>query len=56
MEHLLRFWFLRYGPFLVFIDFATKLLLFSVLVFWLQSMWDLSSQTRDGTHTLCTGR
>ena len=42
--------------FKVFIEFVTKLLLFSVLVFWLQSMWDLSSQTRDGTHTLCTGR
>ena len=30
--------------------------MFSVLVFWLQSMWDLSSQTKDGTHTLCIGR
>ena len=30
----------------VFIKFVTTLLLFYVLVFWLQSMWDLSS-TRD---------
>ena len=42
--------------FKVFIEFVTILLLFSVLFFLLQSMWDLSSQTRDGTHTLCIGR
>ena len=39
----------------VFIKCVTVLLLFHVLVFWLWSMWDLSSPTRDGTHTPCTG-
>ena len=27
-----------------------------VLVFWPWGMWDLNSQTRDQTHTLCTGK
>ena len=35
----------------VFIEFVTILLLFYVLVFWLWSMWDLSSLTRD---QICT--
>ena len=30
--------------------------LFYFLVFWLQGMWDLSSLTRDWTHTPCIGR
>ena len=29
---------------------------FYVLAFWLQGMWDLSSLTRDQTHTPCIGR
>ena len=29
-----------------FVEFGTVLLLFYVLVFWLQDMWDLSSLTR----------
>ena len=33
--------------FKVFIEFFIILLLFSVLVFWLQGMWYLSSLTRD---------
>ena len=41
---------------IIFIDFVTILLLFYVLVFWPRDMWDLSSLTRDGTHTPCIGR
>ena len=37
--------------FKVFIEFVTILLLFSVLVFWPRGMWDLSSLTRDRTHS-----
>ena len=33
--------------FKVFIELVTMLLLFYVLVFWLQAMWDPSSLTRD---------
>ena len=40
----------------VFIEFVTVLLLFYVLVFCSQSMWDLSSPTRDRTLTPCIGR
>ena len=40
----------------VFIEFVTTLLLFYVLVFWPQGMWDLSSPTRDQTLTPCIGR
>ena len=36
--------------------FVTILLLFYVLVFWRWGMWDLSSLTRDQTHTPCLGR
>ena len=42
--------------FKVFTEFVTILLLFPVLVFWLRGMWDLSSRTRDQTHTPCIGR
>ena len=38
------------------IEFVTVLLLFYVLVVWLQGMWDLSSLTRDPTCTPCPGR
>ena len=37
--------------FKVFIEFVTVLLLFCVLTFWLQGMWDLNSPTRDQTCT-----
>ena len=37
--------------FIVFIEFVIVLLLFYVLVFWLKSMWDLSTLIRDQTHT-----
>ena len=40
----------------VFIEFVTISLLFYVLVFWPQGMWDLSSLTRDQTCTPCIGR
>ena len=42
--------------FKVFIEFVTIVFLFYVLVFWPQGMWDLSSPTRDGTHTPYIGR
>ena len=41
--------------FKVFIEFVTISLLFYVLVFWLQVMWDPGSLTRGRTHTLCAG-
>ena len=43
--------FLMWTIFLVFIEFVTISLLFCVLVFPLQSTWDVSSLTRDWTHT-----
>ena len=42
--------------FKVFMEFVTILLLFYVLVVWLQGMWDLGSLTRDQTCTPCIGR
>ena len=39
--------FLLQTIFKVFIEFVTILLLFYVLVFWPQDMWDLSFLTRD---------
>ena len=42
--------------FKVFVEFVTILLLFYVLAFWPQGMWDLNFPTRDGTRTLCVGR
>ena len=36
--------------------FVRTLLLFYVLMLWLQGMWYLSLPTRDGTHNPCTGR
>ena len=38
----------------IFIEVATMLL--PLYVFLSQGMWNLSSLTRDGTHTLCTGK
>ena len=40
----------------VFIEFVTILLLFYVLDFWPWGRLDLSSLTKDRTHTLCIGR
>ena len=45
------FFFLMWTIFKVFIEFATMLLLFYILVLWLRGMWDLSSPTRDRTRT-----
>ena len=42
--------------FKVFIDFVTILLLFYVLCFWSQGMWNLSSLTRDQTSVPFIGR
>ena len=42
--------------FKVLIEFVTILLLFSILVVWLQGMWDLRSLTREGTCTSHTGK
>ena len=39
-----------------FIEFVTALLLFYVLVFWLQGMQNRSSLIRDQTCTPCIGR
>ena len=50
------FFFLMWTIFKVFIEFATMLLLFYILVLWLWGMWDLSSPTRDRTRTPCIGR
>ena len=45
-----------FGLFLVLLLNLLQYWLFSVLVFWPTGMWDLSSQTRDGSHILCIGR
>ena len=37
--------------FKAFVEFVTILFLFYVLVFWPQGIWELSSPTRDPTHT-----
>ena len=45
------------GPFLkVFIEFVTVSFVFYVLLFWPQGIWELSSSTKDRTHTPCVGR
>ena len=43
----LKISFLTWTIFKVFIEFVAILLLFYVLVFWSQTMWNLSSPTRD---------
>ena len=54
------FFFLRFfwmwTTFKGFIEFVTIMLLFYVLNFWLQGMWNLSSPARDRTCTPCLGR
>jgi len=50
------FFFLMWPIFKVFIEFVTVLLLFNVLAFWPQGIWDLSTLTRDRTCTPCFGR
>ena len=40
----------------IFIEFVRKLLLFHVLVFWPQAMWNLNSPTRDQILTPLVGR
>ena len=50
------FFFLMWTIFKVFIEFVTVLLLFYVLVFSPQGMWDLSSPTKDRTCTPCIRR
>ena len=42
--------------FKAFTEFVAILLLFCVLVLWLQDMWDLSSLTRDQTPIPCIGK
>ena len=42
--------------FKIFIEFVAILLLFYVLIFWPQGMWDISAWTRDQTHIPCIGR
>ena len=48
--------FLMWTIFKIFIEFVTIWLLFYVLVYWPWVMWDLSSPTKDQTHTLCIWR
>ena len=55
-KNLFFFFFLTWTIFKVFIKFVKILFLFYVLVFCLQGMSDLSSPTKDGTHTLWRGR
>ena len=62
------FFFLRFfwcGPFVKYwicysipsgLCFGGVVFFFFFLVFWPRGMWDLSSPTRDRTHTPCTGR
>ena len=45
-----------WSSFKVFIDFATILFLFYVLVFWPQGTWDLNSPTMDRTHSPYIGK
>ena len=50
------FFFLIWTTFKVFIDFVTILFLFYDFSIFATGMWDLSSLTRDQTHTPCIGR
>ena len=50
--HFFQFSYVDYF-FKVFIEFIPILLLFNVLVFCLQDLWDLSSPTRDRTRIPC---
>ena len=53
---LLDFYFFDVDHFKIFIEFVTLLLLFYVLSFWPQGMWDLGSPVKVWTHITCTGR
>jgi len=53
---LLRFFFLMWTIVKVFIEFVIILLLLYVFVFWPGGTRDLSSSTKNQTHTLCIGR
>ena len=53
---LRRPFFLMWTIFKFFIKFVTILLLFYLLVFWPQDMWDVSPLTRDQTHSPCIER
>ena len=54
---VLRFFFLMWTTFKVFIEFvAAWLLVFYVLAFWPRGMWDLSSPTKDQKHICRVGR
>ena len=57
-DEIVLFFFFNVDHYHVFIEFVTILLLFCFLflIFWPQSMWDLSSPTRDQIHTCCIGR
>ena len=51
-----KIFFLMWTIVKVFIEFVIILLLLYVLDFWPGGTWDLSSSTKDQTHTLCIGR
>ena len=52
----LDFFFLMWAILKIFIEFVRVLFLIFDLVFCLQSLWDLSSPTKDRTHTPWLGR
>ena len=54
-KDLKKIFILDMGRFKSLFEFVTILLLFSVLVFWTQGMWDLHSLTRDQTQAPCLG-
>ena len=53
---LLDFYFFEVDHFKIFIEFVTLLLLFYVLSFWPQGMWDLGSPVKVWAHITCPGR
>ena len=50
-----KIFFLMWTIFKVSIEFFRILLVFYILVFWWQGMWDLSSRTRNQACTPCNG-
>ena len=52
----LMLFFLMWTILKIFIQFVTILFLFCVLFFWPRGTWDLTSLTKNRTHTPCIGR
>ena len=51
LKNFFKRFFLMRTMFKAFVEFVTIVFLFYVLVFWPQGIWELSSPTRDPTHT-----